>query len=274
MKFSKFCFMLAAATFAAGAFADAANVLVSFWSTDDYYADGSRVLPGEWYALCWSPNAEFGGITCDFEPAREGDIIFDVMPRAKVYPDGNVGCKFTVFQASASKVKAGGNYFVYLLDTRDATGKSVAKDTKVNSVGLCVPNVRLSGCSVSGSFTADVADNASTNKGVASDVAASDIGKWSESAVPAAILKQPRIVDFTLVEGAKVNISVADMIPGMKYNICMGNNPSELTTYRLQAPKISLSEDEIVPFTVSSENAKFFQVVRQPLGQQVVAEEE
>ena len=104
MKFSKLCFMLATATFAVGAFADASNLLVSFYSTDDYYADGTQVLPGEWYALCWSPRSEFGGITYDFKPAVEGDIIFSMMPRAKVYDDGNVGCKYTVFQVDSLKV--------------------------------------------------------------------------------------------------------------------------------------------------------------------------
>ena len=58
MKFSKFCFTLATAVFAAGAFADAANVLISFSTTADTYADGTPVKDGEWYALCWSPRTK------------------------------------------------------------------------------------------------------------------------------------------------------------------------------------------------------------------------
>lgn len=265
MKFSKLCFMLATATFAVGAFADAANVLVTFYSTDDYYADGSKVIPGEWYALCWSPNKEFGGITYDFKPAVEGDMIFDMMPRAKMYDDGNVGCKYTIFQADSSLVKSGGNYFVYLLDTRDVNGNVASATT--NDDGARVPDTSLNGSSVSGSFTATSYTGSRVGKrrkATASKVADGKIGTWGASALPADF-KQPRIVDFKLVDNATVQISVADMMPGVKYNVKMGDSPSNMTSYRLESPKTVNVEGETVPFEVSAENAKFFQIIRQPL---------
>ena len=263
MKFSKFCFTLATAVFAAGAFAgDALNVLVSFWSTNDRYADGTKVLPGEWYALCWSPNAEFGGITYDFKPAVEGDIIFDMMPRAKVYEDGNVGCKFTVFQADSDLVKEGGNYFVYLLDTRNAEGTDVAKVT-TNNDGVRIPDTSLNGVSVSGSYTAEAALGQNTAE--KSDVVGeADVGAWSESTVPADT-KKPRIVDFKFVDNATVQISVADMVPGIKYNVKMGSTPSTMTNYSFETPKTVATDDETVPFEISASDASFFQVVRQPI---------
>lgn len=272
MKFSKLCFMLATATFAVGAFADASNLLVSFYSTDDYYADGTQVLPGEWYALCWSPRTEFGGITYDFQPAVEGDKVFSMMPRAKRYADGNVGCEYSIFQIDSSKVPSGGNYFVYLLDTRNADGTAVAKETK-NEDGMLVPDTMLSGASVSGSFTATAFNGkkAKRRKAVASNVAASRVGTWDESALPSDV-KTPRIVDFKVVNDATVRISVADMMPGVKYNVKMGASPSGMTSYRLQAPKTVAVEGETVPFEVSSEDAKFFQIIRQPIGQKVVEE--
>lgn len=272
MKFSKVCCMLAAASFAVGAFADASNVLVSFWSTNDTYADGTKVLPGEWYALCWSPNNEFGGITYDFKPAVEGDIIFDMMPRAKMYSDGNVGCKFTVFQADSSLLTSGGNFFVYLLDTRDAEGKTVASETK-NADGVRIPDTSLNGAAVSGSFTASAFNGkkAQSRNAVASNVASDKIGAWDSSALPADF-KNPRIVDFKVVDNATVRISVADMLPGVKYNVKMGASPSDMTSYRLQAPKTADVEGETVPFDVSSEDARFFQIIRQPIGQKVVEE--
>ena len=263
MKFSKLCFLCATAVMAGGAFAgDALNVLVSFWSTNDTYADGTKVLPGEWYALCWSPNAEFGGITYDFKPAVEGDIIFDMMPRAKVYEDGNVGCKFTVFQADSSLVKEGGNYFVYLLDTRNAEGSSVAKVT-TNDDGMCVPDMQLNGISVSSSYTAEATRG--KNSAVKSDVVGeADAGTWNESAVPADF-KMPRIVDFKVVDSATVQISVADMVPGIKYNVKMGASPASMTSYSLKTPKTVSAEGETVPFEISATDASFFQVVRQPI---------
>lgn len=262
MKCYKLGVMLAAATFAAGAFAgDALNVLVSFWSTNDTYADGTKVLPGEWYALCWSQNDTFGGITYDFKPAVDGDIIFDMMPRAKRYEDGNVGCKFTVFQADSDLVKKGGNYFVYLLDTRNAEGNAVAAVT-TNDDGERVPNMALNGCSVSSSYTAEAA--LGENTAVKSEVADATAGEWGESAVPADI-KKPRVVDFKFVDNATVEISVADMVPGIKYNVKMGATPSTMTSYSLKTPMAVASEGGTVPFEVSAADASFFQIVRQPL---------
>jgi len=272
MKFSKLGVMFVAAIFAVGAFADASNLLVSFYSTDDYYADGTQVLPGEWYALCWSSSAEFGGITYDFKPAVEGDKIFSMMPRAKRYEDGNVGCEYSIFQIDSSKVPSGGNYFVYLLDTRNVDGTAVAKET-TNEDGMRVPDTKLSGASVSGSFTATAFNGkkAKRRKAVASDVAASKIGIWDESALPSDV-KTPRIVDFKLINSATVRISVADMMPGVKYNVKMGASLSDMTSYRLQAPKTVDVEGETVPFDVSLEDAKFFQIIRQPIGQKIVEE--
>ena len=47
MKFTKLCLMFTAATLAVGAFADAANALISFSTEADFYHDGSPVANGE-----------------------------------------------------------------------------------------------------------------------------------------------------------------------------------------------------------------------------------
>ena len=258
MKFTKLCLMFTAATLAVGAFADAANVLVSFWSTNDTYADGSTVKEGEWYALCWSPNETFGGITYDYKPVVDGDVICDMMPRAVKTEEG-VGCKFTVFQADSSLVKDDGNFFVYLLDTRDVAG-NVTKDSTTTESGLRVPDTKLSGVSVSASFTAEA--EIGKNNAVESDLPKSMVG-WFESDVPAD--KCPRVVGFKLIDDAKVELKVADMLPGVKYNVKMGSNPAELTTYALKVPQTVSGEGSVVPFEVSKGDASFFQVIRQPL---------
>ena len=139
MKCYKLGVMLAAATFAAGAFADARNVLISF-STDgsETYADGAPVLPGEWYALCWSPRETFGGITLDFKPVVEGDKILILAPLAE-----KGRCPETIFEVDSADVpKGNGNYFVYVLDTRDVDG-NVAKSDDNGDVS--VPSTTMNG---------------------------------------------------------------------------------------------------------------------------------
>jgi hypothetical protein len=271
MKFSKFCFMLAAAVFAAGAFADALNVLVSFYSEDDYYADGTQVLPGEWYALCWSPRSKFGGITYDFKPVVDGDVICDMMPRAEKHADGTVGCKFTVFQADSSMVQSGGNYFVYLLDTRNAEGTDVAKTKE----SLFINSAAVSGSYTAESFSSNGKKKPKKRNATASTVAKDNnlLNKWGESSLPTEFDK-PSISGFRLLDDAKVEISVVGMVPGVNYNVRMGSGPSEseMTSYRIASPKSAASKDQEVPFIVSAENANFFQIIRHRYDQKMKTE--
>ena len=62
--------------------------------------------------------------------------------------------------------------------------------------------------------------------------------------------------------GANVKITVADMIPGVKYNVMLGETPSNFTSYGLDVPKTGVEEAE---FVVTPADAKFFKIVRQPL---------
>jgi len=270
MKISKAFTFFATALIAVGAFADALNVLVSFYSEDDYYADGTQVLPGEWYALCWSPRSEFGGITYDFKPVVDGDVICDMMPRAEKHDDGTVGCKFTVFQADSSMVKSGGNYFVYLLDTRNAEGTDVAKTKE---------SLFINSAAVSGSYTAEAYDSNGKKKpkkrNATESTVAKDknlLNKWGESSLPDEFDK-PTISSFKLLDDAKVEIRVVGMVPGVNYNVRMGSGPSEseMTSYRIASPKSASSTDQEVPFIVSAENANFFQIIRHRYDQKMKA---
>lgn len=257
MKFSKVCCMLAAASLAVGAFADAANVLISFSTKSDYYADGTPVLDGEWYALCWAKDRNFDGITLDCKPVNPDEKILIMAPLAK-----GGRCPFVVFQVDSAVAPSEGRYFVYLLDTRDATGTKVAEAGE-NEAGERVPQSWINGAAVSKGFTAS--SSAGKNRARAVSVTS---GVWAESEVVDA--KQPRITSFK-VEDAKVKITVADMLPGVKYNISMGSSPSEFTSYGLDVPK-TVADDPT--FELDLSDAKFFRVVRQPLDKPITTDAE
>ena len=256
MKFTKLCLMFTAATLAVGAFADAANVLITF-STDgsETYADEKPVLPGEWYALCWSANSTFAGLTIDCEPVDADDEVLIVAPLAKTLANGNVGCPYVVFQVDSANAPAGGNYFVYLLDTRDATGDVVSAATTSEKTGKRIPATSVNGSVAAKGYTASSSLGA-TQTG---DEVAVATDSWVETAI--AEVKQPKITAFK-VDGANVKITVADMIPGVKYNVMLGETPSTLTTYGLEVPKTGVEEAE---FVIAPDDAKFFKVVREPL---------
>ena len=245
--------MLAAAVFAAGAFADAANVLISFSTKADYYADGTPVLDGEWYALCWAKDGEFDGLNLDCTPVNPDEKVMILAPLAK-----GGRCPYMVFQIDSKKAPSGGSYIVYVLDTRNAAGTEVAVAT-TNAEGKKVPATEVNGSVASKGYTATASAGKNTGKKKTLSAVA---GTWAESIVANA--KQPRIAAFEVVD-AKVKITVADMMAGVKYNVFMGDSPSNLTSYGLEVPK-TIEDDPV--FEIEPSDAKFFQIVRQPLSTQ------
>lgn len=239
MKFSKLGVMFAAASIAVGAFADAANVLVSFSTEADYYADGTSVKDGEWYALCWSPRTTFGGLKLDCTPAVEGDEVLILAPLAK-----GGRCPLVIFQLNSTEAPVGGEYFVYLLDTRDVTGSSASAATKAED-GRNVPANVVNGAVASKRFTA----SASVGSNVASGTAVTGGASW------AAV--QPKITAFK-VEAATVKITVAGMMSGLTYKVCMGETPDSLTSYAVETPETAEGE---AYFRIDPKDARFFSVI-------------
>lgn len=242
MKFSKFCFTLATAVFAAGAFADAANVLISFSTTADTYADGSPVKDGEWYALCWSPRETFAGLDLNYNTLKSDEKLLILAPLAK---DGR--CPYVLFQIDSKEAPTGGNYFVYLLDTRDVTGTTVASAKTDKISGRRVPDGVVNGSAEAQSFTASASIGssiASTSSTSASIVA----GDW------AAV--QPKITAFE-VKDAKVKITVAGMMSGLTYKVNMGKDLGKMTSFDVK----SQSENGEAFFLIEPDDARFFKIV-------------
>lgn len=241
MKFSKLGVMFAAATIAAGAFADAANVLVSFSTEADYYADGTTpVANGEWYALCWSPRETFSGLTLDCTPVKADEKVLILAPLAK---DGH--CPSVVFQVDSEKApKEDGYYFVYVLDTRNKDGSPAVKDPestrRVPATTMNGAQVATKGFTASASFGGNVANTENVEGGVA----------WSAV--------QPKITKFGVV-GDKVNITVTGVLPGIQYKVRMGKTVNDLNSY-----SISLGGTGTVEFKeLDAGDAKFFTVIGQ-----------
>ena len=101
------------------AIADGADDAVVTFSTrgPDRYADGTTVMDGECYALVWSADGVFEGLSANGEPVDPNDTVILVAPYAK---DGR--CPEILFQIPASEAAslAAGAYEVLLLDTRIA----------------------------------------------------------------------------------------------------------------------------------------------------------
>jgi len=241
MSIARFFALSAVVAATSCAFADAANVLVSFSTTADKYADGTPVKDGEWYALCWSADGVFEGLKADVTPEDGNDLVIMMASLAK---DGK--CPYTVFQidSQSPKCKRTGVYTVILLDTRDGAGKVAA--TKPTSVNAAL---------VAQNYTAGSAMAGTSKKSTASAQWAAQVDPKAEGFKPATIK------GFKVIDDAKVEIEIENMLPGVQYNVKMGSKLDKLDTYGLETP----ADVTNAKFIIDKGDAKFFQLTREPL---------
>ena len=225
----------------AGAAMAAANDLLISFSTPgpDKYADGSTVMDGERYALCWSKDFSQFSIASD-GAAVGGKVVLSV-PLAK---DGR--CPPVMFEIDAEYAKGftGGNWAVYLLDTRKFTseGAELAAGGKtVNTFGL-------------------VGDANLGSRTVASLSAA---GAASTSVLPDGVeLPKPEITAFRVFEG-NVYVTVKGTVPYLAYGLTSGDTPDAVTE-QVGAPAAGKfgGEDEITLVAPAKEGGAFFKAGR------------
>ena len=242
MKKTRWILLACVAACAVGAFADALDTLVAFSTQGpDTYADGGVVIDGEWYALVWSQDGNFDGIKIDGTPVDASD---QVVMMAKLAKGGH--CPFTVFQIDSAVAKSTGAYAVYLLDTR-APGKTSVAGAGADGKPLFLNGAQVVGCYAQGA-----------SSGATAQVA---VGGWASSDVASGV-QQAKITAIKVV-GANVSLKVSGMVPGVQYNVKMGEKVGALKQYALDVPKTVVDND--VMFHIDNKDAKFFQVVREPL---------
>ena len=235
MNFAKISALTVAATLAGGAFADAANTLITFSTPGpDKYADGATVKDGEIYALVWSQDGNFDGFTTEGAAVDANDqVIF----RAPIAKDGK--CPLTLFQIDSKVAPQGGQYAVYLLDTRAGngivTGSAVAKT--------------FGGAGGTANIAAAKTDNTVDADGNAVAIKTGAAGLVDTTGVAAPVIKGIK------VEGANVKITVGNILPGLIYEVKGGlKGDADLTG--TTAEKVG----DDVEFTVPAAAANFFKI--------------
>ena len=219
-------------------FAAANDLLVTFSTPGpDTYADGTTVLDGECYALCWSTDFSQFAIT----PTGEG-VNGKVVLKAPVAKGGR--CPTTVLEINSDYVKQnfnGGEWAVYLLDTRwfSPTGlASVGSATRGNTFGLVGNSVAVP----SGSAAGILAGTAGSATSVAGEVAAPDITGIK-------------------VAGGKVFVTVKS-VPYLGYALVEGATPDTVTEDVDGAKASATGDDEVTIVTDAKEGGAFFKVNR------------
>ena len=235
----------------------------------DRYADGSRVLDGECYALVWSPKGKtFSGFNADGTPVSANDRVVLAAPLAQ---DGK--CRDAIFQVPAAEYAAlaGGEWAVCLVDTRNVYGVPAGvqdgKPLRVNRWGLVQTGVTVEEPS---KMTAAAKSNrmslaaAGGTRSVASD------GGLGETALPVRAnnlsavppnLAPPQITAIEIADG-EVWLGVKDTVPYLSYTIISGSEPGALKTDYFVEVIDCGNGGEIAIGTVQSPTRRFFKVKR------------
>lgn len=250
---TKYLSAAAAVMLCGAAFAETAgDPLIAFSTVADKYADGfTSVIDGEWYALCQTPNETFGGFKIangEVVPACEGDAI-----RILVNKASGGRCPTIYFQLDATKDNSG-NFFVYFLDTRDASG--VPAKTKA----AIADSLNGWTAAVDGEGAPITVDTRSTTSAEArtTNYNAFEIDTTGDF--------QPHVVSIEPADD-RVEIVVANMNPAIRYAVKSGATPSTVTT---QAVKIDENDAvstgtlkrENVTFSLKADDARFFKIER------------
>lgn len=241
MKLSKIAVFSVAMAMSFGVFADAANTMIRFSSVGDKYADGSAVVNGEWYALCWAKDV-FDGIKVDCTPVDVADKVLLVAPLTKK----DDGSREVYFQVDSKVAPVGGQYYVYVLDTRDGNGEPAKADSRKMPLNV--------NGAISSQFYWIAGDGFRAESKDSGEVPA-----WIESAIAGAG-EGVKIVGFE-VTNEGVEISVTGLIPGATYNVRMGTTPDKLESFAFTTGPQAAS-GSAVTFVINDKVAKFFQLVR------------
>lgn len=208
----------------------------------DRYADGTTVLDGEIYALVWSQDGNFDGLTADGKVVDDNDKLVAALPLAK-----GGRCPEVVFNIADGFV-SGGQFDILLLDTRKFAD-GAAKVAGVDASGkLTIVNAASK---VEGAQIADKAPaSADTSAAIAGDAAVA-------TADPANA-PQPVITGMKII-GDNVVLTVENTLGCLNYAVEGAETIGGAST--VGEPKTG-NDGTITLVYPKNGNAGFFKVIR------------
>ena len=219
----------------------AVNDTLLMFSTQgpDTYLDGTQVLDGECYALCYVTDTATFAIKGDGTAAAGGEVLLT----APVAKDGRCPNLLYVVDAAKAESLTGGAYGVYLLDTRvpkaeggyPVAGVENGKAKVVNGAGAVVEG---------GTAGTEATDTIA-------QLPAAPVGGSAVAAL--SVIDQPKITAIK-VDGANIKLTVADLSPAANYKVVTGTDVANVST------EVPATVDGST-FTVSKDDGKFFKVI-------------
>ena len=242
LRRKRVCACAMAAAVGLGASAASNDTLLSFSTPGaDTYADGSRVLDGECYAIVWTPEGQtFGGLSSEARPVSGADRLVLIAPVAK-----SGRCPVTVLEIEAASASQydGGTFGLYLLDTRirTAEGKVVLAPFKDGAPQL------VNALGVAAEETTESADAKGHGITAASAVKLGSVGVHTQ-------IDAPKITAIR-IDNATVTLTVDRMSPAADYFVVPGSRPGE------SAPALDAKAKDGTFTFPKPEGAPFFKVI-------------
>lgn len=215
----------------------------------DKYADGTQVLDGERYALCWSADGDFNGFQANGLPVDGADEVLAIVPFAK-----NGRCELAAYPMPSDKFARGGVLSLWLLDTRvyaangDVSFSETEGKVKVASIAAA----------------AKVTSNIQVKPGLCGQPAPlENASAPTPTAVPADV-PQPVIKGIRVdTKAGLVYLTVDNTVPFLTYGVSAGSDPAKLAEGAAKNP-VTGGDGEITLIVEQSKdkNAQFFSVGR------------
>jgi len=248
-----------AAIVSAASFAAQNDTLITFSSVGpDRYADGTTVKDGECYALVWTKTGtSFPGFLADGSVAGADSRLLIVAPRAS----GGC-CPPTLFQIGAKDAGtlSGGAYGVYLLDTRDASGRPLGVKREPET-GRRVPRA-VNGFGEIADATTELSTRMTSTS---ASVRARTVARAAKTAAVPADAPQPEIKSMK-VENGKVYVTVAKTVPYLQYNVSRGVTPEKVganaSDVNVATPQQGVESGEVTIELPAEGSSGFFRVNR------------
>lgn len=228
--------------------AECNDTTVYVWTNGpDKYADGTTVLDGERYALCWSAG-EFAGFKADGSLVNAEDVVIEIASLAK---DGKCRDYIYAIPYEIAGLLKGGNFSLWLLDTR-----VFAEDGKVSFAAQ--DGTKVSAIAGAAKVGATIKVQSTSGKPSLGDLEV----KTAATAVPGDV-PSPVIKSFKIEDGYAI-IEVANTKPYITYDLAAGDKPNVLEKGKAEHPVngAATAEDTITLIKPVKEGGEFFSVNR------------
>lgn len=203
------------AMLALGAMAAECNdTTIYVWTNGpDMYADGTKVLDGERYALCWSAG-EFAGFKADGSLVNAEDVVIEIASLAK---DGKCRDYIYAIPYEISQLLNGGNFSLWLLDTRVFAEDGTVSFAKQEGSKVSV----IAGAAKVG---ATIKIQSTSGKPALDDAEIKTAATVVPENAPSPVVKS---INVDKAAGL-VYIEVANTVPFISYDLASGDKPGAL----------------------------------------------